>query len=304
MTEPAEEMVAMHAEVKEKQTGGRRRGGDRHPFHYRCYSGQTIKIGWRVKSMFTCHLFHMPLSFVWASHDLDGLHRYINALMADRTAEAAFFEDKGFVQDLVYPEHDANVQAVRVNISDFIDLLMMRSHICMPAHRKITFMTYSDRFVPTSFITAISHLPGLEHMANHTEGWEGVQRSEPIGGLKPEDVHTGTGLEHPEMSIASLAPASPAAAAAGAPVADAAAAGEPLSVVATPPESEISRKAREKHFELLTYVRPAGAQPYFVRRLATYSGQLLWAGTSFGIEGPWTEYQRENSLLIGLGIEP
>lgn len=277
---------------------------ERNNFRYRCYFGQLSKIGWSVRSTFTCHQFTMPTAFTWADKDEDGLKRYIDALMADRSAEAEFFVDKGFVRDLIYPTHDANIETVKINVIDFVDLLLMRGHICMPAHRRISFLTYNNRFVPVNFITAISHLPGLEHLREHASDWaprDGKDSMIPIGGLKAEEVHTGTGLEHPELSVASLAPAGEAAPAGQVQVDDA---GQPVSVAAQAPETEISRKAKPKHFELITYVKPHTGRAYFVRRLATYGGVMLWAGTAFGLEGPWTEYQRENALLIGLGIDP
>jgi hypothetical protein len=283
---------------KQKPSG--RLGGIRLPFHHRCYSGRLTKEGWTVKNSFTCHLLNLPLSFTWTEKDLDGVKRYIDALMADRVAEARFFEEKGFARDLVYPEHDPTTEMVKVTIQDFVDFLLMRGHICMPAHRRISFVTHGNRFIPVSYITAISQLPGLEYLVETAEQWQRTPAYEPIGGLKAEEIHTGLGLERPEMSAASLRPAPPAP-----PTVVMGEDGEHVaSVVAQAPESEIIRKGLLKHFELVTCVRPRDAQLYFVRRLATYGGELLWAGTSFGMEGPWTEYVRENALLIGLGIEP
>lgn len=277
------------------------------PFRHRCYWGMQTKIGWNVKNTFVCHLMNLPLSFTWTERDIDGVKRYIDALVADRVTEAKYFEERGFATNHVYPQHDPKSEAVEVRIDDFVDFLLLRQKICLPAHRRIHFFTDNERrkFVPSTYITSIAQLPGLEFLAQHADqDWHPIPTTEnTIGGLKAEEVNTGLGLDHPDMSLADWKTASPPA-----PAGEAGPAGQATSPVGAgagaTPESEISRKAKDKHFELITYVRPRGAQPYFVKRLATYGGEMLWSGTSFQLEGPWTEYLRENALLIGLGIEP
>jgi hypothetical protein len=278
-------------------------------FRHRCYWGRPTKVGWLVQLTFRCDLYDMPLSFLWNEKDLDGAKRYIDSLVAGRSSEYKFVEERGTATEHVYPTHDANLTPIRVQIHDFVDFLLMRGHIELPAHRRLLFITdkHRDTFIPSEFITVISQLPKLEFLKEHTEGWQAL-RSHDVekAGLKSEEFNMGLGLEHPERTALALAP--PEAVQEILPPAEAAEFIEPdasaAAVALPPPETEISRKAREKYFELITFVRPRDQQPYFTRRLATYGGQMLWAGTAYQMDGPWTEYLRENALLIGMGIEP
>ncbi len=111
-----------------------------------------------MRLTFKCDLYDLPLSFMWKAHDVDGVKRYIDALVAGRSMEARFVEESGVAYDQVYPEHDANKESITLQINDFVDFLLMRGHIELPAHRRILFVTDKGRnaFVPSEFIGAIS----------------------------------------------------------------------------------------------------------------------------------------------------
>jgi hypothetical protein len=312
MTDPSFIATATEQRAKKKAEKGRVRRtiNNAGVFRHRCYWGRPTKVGWFVQLTFHCELYEMPLSFRWNDRDLDGVKRYIDALVAGRTTEARLIEDTGLAIDHKYHTHDPNTKPIMVKIKDFVDFLLLRGHIELPAHRRILFVTGSKHheFVPAEFIATISQLPGLEFLKNQTEGWEPGRPVDFEGlGLKPEEVTTGLGHTHPQHTALALArpdevrslvgPADPAVPLVTPP-------DETPPPETPPPESEIVRKAKDKYFELITVVKPRDAQSYFVRRLSTYGGELLWAGTSYQFDGPWTEYARENALLIGLGIEP
>jgi hypothetical protein len=318
MSDP--EFIAAMAEKKEKEkekkakkTRVRRTINGVGTFRHRCYWGRPTKVGWLVQLTFRCDLYDMPTSFHWNDRDLDGVQRYIDALVAGRTTEARIIEDTGLVLDLKYQMHDPNTKPIMVQVKDFVDFLLLRGHIELPAHRRILFVTSVKyhAFVPAEFIAAVSQLPGLEFLQRHTDGWEpGRPADFDKLGLKAEEVTTNLGITHPQHTALALARpdeiagAAPTLAPSPLPASEAPPSSASIALEVPPAESEITRKAREKHFELITAVKPRDGRTYFVRRLSTYGGQLLWAGTSFQFEGPWIEYARENALLIGLGIEP
>jgi hypothetical protein len=66
-------------------------------------------------------------------------------------------------------------------------------------------------------------------------------------------------------------------------------------------ETSVSSIQHPSHTETVSLITGNNQRPYFVRRLLRQQ-HLLWSGTSYQADGPWTEYHRDQSRLTALNI--
>jgi hypothetical protein len=79
---------------------------------------------------------------------------------------------------------------------------------------------------------------------------------------------------------------------------------EDLPTDATSVEEIVTEIDHASHKEIISLFTKDGETPYFTRRLLTKKGSLLWCGTSYHKQGPWTLYSQEERHLKALGITP
>lgn len=290
--DPLPEFVPSSRASKSMLAGGRL---TRH-WTYRCYHMQPAKPGWRAKNILKHLTADIPRTFVWTEReDREGLQGYIDAVTAGRVAAAVEFESRGLVLNV---ERDPEVltDSLRLNLRAFLSVLSQRSQLDMPMRATYNFVTEGEKLVPVQYITLLAEYADNPAWFGNPDDWRWATQEDldRISGGDRKAIHTGMyrGTEN-------FMEGAPTVAANQVEVD-----GQLVPVDAPPAEIEISCRRFEKHFELLTQVRPQTGQTYFVRRLALYNGRILWAGSSFSPTGKWTVYERETSLLLAYGLQP
>ncbi len=269
---------------------------------YRCYVIKPFKKGWKAVNMLEFSAYDFPRSFYWPDRlDREGLRNYLDLVTAGRKTEALEFQDRGAVKDIEYDQEQLT-GSIRINFARFLDILAHRGHLDIPLCEKLVFMgTTGRQLVPAEFImTLAKYVPNPEWFGNPND-WRWMSRSE-MDELDPLDVNSSMYHGQPNMVDAAETPGVAAAPAEAVSYRHSRGV-RPPRVLRPPRENEVSRTSFDRHFELITVAKPDEGRSYFVRRLARFSGALLWAGTSYGLTGPWTEYVRDDSQLMALGIQ-
>lgn len=323
-------MTITEAEKKERREYPRsshtlsKRSGNLRGFsswNHRCYVIQPRKLGgtgaWKATNVLPGVAADIPLSFIWtARKDREGLCEYIDALLTGRRSKSVAAEKSGLVESIeMFPAQNSDQVQVRVKIQRFVDCMALRDAFDVPLWGRVHFITDGKNVIPTEYLGALSQMfdPATKKFYDVAREWWHCRESDlERMGLRPEDITSGmyrdryqnTGVE--AGSVASddggLMP--------GETISED---GDPETASTIPTtarsapsipvrEIEISRRPFPKHAELLTLVQPLQGRPYYTRRLLLFSGVLLWSGTSFYPDGPWTVWERNNALLISLGI--
>lgn len=262
---------------------------------YRCYLIHRTREGYKAKNLLPALIPEAPISFIWVGiDDKEGLREYIDAILRSHRSKVAEFEDKKFVVSIEHaPIRRPEDPTIKVNAKRLIDVLLLRDHFDVPLWGKLSFITDGTRLVPTQYIAALAQLmPEYSKLFDPNRTWKyATEKRVREMGLVPEQVTSGMYREEiaeidrqreQGMQRVAMANGSPSAA---------------------PQETRVSLKNYDGYFDLITRVVPADGAPYFTRRIAKTTGVLLWCGTSYQLEGPWTVYQRNASELLALGIE-
>lgn len=286
-------------------------------FHIRAkkFNGQPA---WWAVNAFPALVPETPFSFYWmAREDRDGLRGYIDALLLGHRSKAIEYERSGLVE-AIEPFVIDRPDDVRVRISAqrFVDTMLLRDYLDVPLWGRVAFITNGKRLIPNEFVAAMAKMLSHEDRSFIDVGsqWRhATERDLNAMGLKPSDVtsslyryqndHLATAGAQEQAPAVDSAEFEPPPASEDPPTAVTIAATRATS---EPPlrEIEINRRRFDRHFELLTLVQPPRrAKPYYVRRLGLLrDGRLLWSGTSYYSDGPWTVTQRDTALLLALGI--
>ncbi len=260
-------------------------------WRYRCFYIVPFGKGWKATSSVPALSPDLPWKFVWAvADDKEGLQDYIDALLNGSRSRSSEFEEKGFVTGIeIYHLDRPDDVRIRVNINHLVDMLAVRDHISVPLWAKLQFVTDGQKLVPRDYIAALARLaPEHADLFDPKRPWDYASDKKLADmGLKPEDVTSD--MNRPKHTAAPLrrSRVTPSGREAG----------------AAPQEVRISLKQFNGYFELITQVRPEGEEPYLTKRIARPDGTLLWCGTSYDLQGPWTVYERNAAELLALGIE-
>lgn len=247
----------------------------------------------------------MPREFYYQNTSRFDCNNYIDMLAQKRIADAKACEDKGLVTDLVYEPGAADSSDrpfVNVTPERLLALLRGEEVLEVPIDARIRFKPLHNRYTSNDVDAAI--------FANDlTEEYYKVLKKRVGEGMPIVAVHTPEELELLEKYGFRLIDSKMHSAS------NLDIACESLGITANqqavhtnaPPapidEIEISSEAHRTHTETVTLIAGQGRNPYFVRRLLR-DQYLLWSGTSFTANGPWTEYYRDQARLTALDITP
>ena len=288
---------------------------------YRCYVMRALKhhgtSAWKASNVFPSLAPEVPLSFLWtAREDRDGLREYIDAILTNRRSKSVAMEKAGLVEMIeMFTSDRPNDVNVRANVHRFVDFLTLRDSFNIPLWGRVHFITDGHRVVPTEYLGAVSQLfdaRSKTFIDPKKEWWHCRENDLERMGLRPEDVTSG--MYRDRYQNAAVEAGGATSDDEGLMVGDTTSEDDDPETASTIPattrtptsiplrEIEISRRPFPKHAELVTLVQPLHGRPYYTRRLLLFSGVLLWSGTSFYPDGPWTVWERNNALLISLGI--
>ena len=260
---------------------------------YRCFVFRRHRSGWRALNILKLLTMDIPRGFLWMKlHDREGLKAYVDAVISNRGAHATLFEERGYVEQVEYDPPMIG-DTFRLSAKALFGCLALRDAFDVPLFEKVTFVTDGQKLVPTEFIALLSECADNPEWFGNPDKWRWAtpEDLDRISGGDPMKINSGMYRGKPNFMNSSV-PLLPGV--------DADTGGE---MPDTPPsETEIRRDAYEKHFELLTCVRSSRARTYFVRRLATYRGQVMLSASSFNPLGPWTVYARDSALLLANGV--
>lgn len=261
---------------------------------YRCF---YMKFGkgdsYDAVNVFPAITGDVPESFVWNSRtDVDGLHKYIDAVLLGKKSEALHYENIGMVSDIkIFQMDRPKDPTIRVISRRFTDFMLLRDHFNVPLWGRIHFITDGKRIVPREFLASIgAAIDPNKEFIDPSGDWQGLNDTKlKEMGLKPEDITSSMYRKDTP-----------------APIGVAAAVGNTDEIEVEPREIEIDRIIGKDHVDLLTQVIPSdGSPPYFARRLFLFkqvSGHLLWEGTSYSPKGPWSVWFRNSAKMLALSI--
>jgi hypothetical protein len=321
------EREARRERPRSSHTASKRSGNLRafSAWNHRCYLLQPRKFNgagaWKATSVFPALAEDLPASFLWtAREDREGLKKYIDALLTSRRSESIYFEKAGLVEEIEMPSIARPEDTkIRANVWRFVDFMTLRDACDIPLWGKVHFITDGHNVVPIEFLAAVMQLfdPEAKRFYNPKADWWHCRESDlERMGLRPEDITSGMYRQRYQQ------PSVDAEGAEGEDVLgeDDVVDTETGSVDETPtpqttrattrkPPSPVTREIsvttakHAKHADVLTLAQPKNGPPYYVRRMITYQGQLLWAATSYHPDGPWNVSHRDAAMLLALGVD-
>jgi hypothetical protein len=237
----------------------------------------------------------IPSKFVWAfADDKEGLKHYIDLILTGQRSEATMVEATGAIteQEMFHLDRPQD-QVINVNIRRFVDYLLLRDRFSVPLWGKVKFITDQSNIIPREFIAAIAQILGEDgKFLDPNRPWKHcTEKDLEAMGLKPSDVTSS--MNRGKFSSHAASPS----------IESTFVPPEETDVPAPPPqEVEMRRDAYRDYVDLLTQVRPEEGDPYFVRRIISLRGPILWAGSAYRPNGPWKVWQRDNAQLLALGL--
>jgi len=244
-----------------------------------------------------CNLW-IPRDFMWQNSSKVDCNHYMDLLCQKRIADAKAIEDQGLVKDAVY---DTAVSEDRpfVNIHPARLLAMLRGEevLEIPVDARIRFKPNNNHYTVNDIDAAIFSKELTEEYVRCLRRMVGEGRPV-IATTMPDEkkllekygfrlidakMHSGANLdiardEYGETAVVQT-PGAPA----------------PID------ETPVSIEQLDTHTETVTLITGNGQRPYFVRRLLRHQ-HVLWSGTSYQPDGPWTEYHRDPARLTALNI--
>lgn len=99
---------------------------------------------------------HLPRSFTWtAPHDLAGLHYYIDGLIDGVEQTLAYYEDQGFVQDIVHCENK-DVEVITINPPLLLSVLRGEYPIKLDKTANVVIRTFCNEYMTSTFPAALA----------------------------------------------------------------------------------------------------------------------------------------------------
>lgn len=261
---------------------------------YRCFYMRFGKgDAFQAMNLFPALTGDIPESFIWHSRsDVDGLHKYIDAVLLGKKSEALHYEKIGMVTDIkTFQIERPEDPLIKVSAKRFADFILLRDHFNVPLWGRVHFITDGHRVVPREFLASVgAAVDPAGDFIDMNGDWRGLTEEELKNmGLRTEDI---TSSMYRKESLPTNGIAAPV--------------GNNDDIEVAPLEREIDRQVSDEHVDLLTQVIPSdGSQVYYARRLFLFkktNGQLLWEGTSFNPMGPWTVYFRNSAKMLALSI--
>lgn len=268
-------------------------------FHrgYMCYLKQRERLCRCRYMVRSCNLW-MPRDFVWQNSSQADCNHYIDLLARKQIADAKAIEDKGLVKDLIYDNAVAEDRPfVNVHPARLLAMLRGEEVLEVPLDARIRFVMghkhYSVNDVDAAiftkemteeYIRSVRRMVGEGRPIMVMSGPEENEILERYGfRLVDSKMHSGANLDiaREAMGIDASVEMTPAPA--------------PVN------ETSVSSVDHGSHTETVSLITGNDQTPYFVRRLLREQ-YLLWCGTSYNADGPWTEYSRDASRLTALGI--
>jgi hypothetical protein len=231
-----------------------------------------------------------PWKFFWRERsDRDGLKAYIDAQLAGRKSEAVQIEQTGLVTGVqMFPQPHGDEATVNVKADALFQTLMLRDTVELPLWGRVRFCTNHDRLVPADFIASLAAVADPEgRFLDPTKGpWRiATVKDLDAMGLKPEDVTSG--MYRHEVEPVHAEGAAEAEDAPPGPIA----------------ETEVQRIEGRRTLTLVTKCH--AKKPYFSKRIySVQDGALVYSGTAWSPQGPWTDYHRDNGRFMALGVGP
>ena len=265
-------------------------------FHrgFMCYLKQRerqIRAIWQISG---CNLW-IPREFIWQNSSTTDCNHYIDLLARKQIADAKAIEDSGLVKEIIYetavPE---DRPFVNVNPARLLAMLRGEEVLDVPLDARIRFKSGHKHYTANDLDAAIfskelteAYVQTLRRMVG--EGRPLIAVSMPEEKILLEKygfrlidakMHSGANLDIAQEGMG------------------------PVSVAQSPApvnETNVSTIDRSNHTETVSLITGNAQTPYFVKRLLR-DQYLLWCGTSYNADGPWTEYSRDTSRLTALGI--
>lgn len=268
-------------------------------FHrgYMCFLKQRLRQIRCIYKVNGCNLW-MPREFIWQNSSKVDCNHYIDLLARKQIADAKAIQDQGLVAEVLF---DTSVPDERpfVNIHPGRLLAMLRGEevLEIPVDARIRFKPNHNHYTVNDVDAAIFDKELTEEYLRFLRRTMGDGR--PIMVLAGQDeeamlekygfrlvdskMHSGANLDIAREAM-----------------------GMDESVEMTPApapvnETSVSSVDHGNHTETVSLITGNDQTPYFVRRLLREQ-YLLWCGTSYNADGPWTEYSRDASRLTALGI--
>lgn len=270
-------------------------------FHrgYMCFLKQRMRQIRCIYKVNNCNLW-MPREFIWQNSSKVDCNRYMDLLARKQIADAKAIEDKGLVADAIY-DTSAGVDRPFVNIHPARLLAMLRGEevLDIPVDARIRFKPNNNHYTVNDVDAAMFSKEITDEYLRKLRQMVGEGR--PIIAVNTPDekkLLAKYGFRLVDSKMHSGANLDIAGAESGITNEDT------LGVFQAPApinETAVSTVEHDTHTETVSLITGNDQTPYFVRRLLREQ-YLLWSGTSYEANGPWTEYTRDTSRLTALGI--
>lgn len=277
-------------------------GNGRSWFHrgYICFMKQRerqIRCQYRISR---CNLW-MPREFLWQNTSRGDCCHYIDLLARKEIAAARAIQEQGLVADIVFETETADDRPfVTIHPTRLLAMLRGEEVLEVPLDARIRFIPDSgkghytandvdaaifSKEITEEYLRALRRLIGEGRPVMVLPMIEEQATLEKYGfRLTDAKLHSGFNLD-----IAREVNGQQANETSGAPA--------PVD------ETSVTTVEHGTHTETVSLITGNEQRPYFVRRLLRQQ-HLLWSGTSYHADGPWTEYHRDTARLIALHINP
>lgn len=240
---------------------------DRRIWVWRIYKIVPWKTGWKCVSLLSHYpLPNTPAEFYWTNVlDIDGLKKYIDAVLTGQETDALQFLERGQVLDIqLHPPAPCEMYEVPADV--LVNYLLLRGSISVPINGVLRIYAAKtnneQRYVTSDFLGALAPLLIDEE-------------AKQIVSSKVESVSAS---EVPIVVDTAMYASSP------------------------PQEMCVRKKNTEKYAALVTKVQHQ-SQVYYVKRVFDLASQrLIYAASSWYPHGPWIETVRDNAALLALQV--
>lgn len=253
-------------------------------WRWRIYQIRHHQYGWVARSLLMQFPLPVPRRFIWTKAlDVDGLKAYIDAVLRGNETEAARFVERGLVVDIT-PGEEPREEVYHVRADAFLDYLLLRGGIDLPAHGILRLYTrpggrtMAHNFVTSDFLCALAPL---------------LERGDPARALPRDDQWVP--VPRLKTGVPSWIPVEQASTGMYAN-------GDATASSEVDIEREVRRQVEDDWVEVVTHVQPTEGRPYFARRVLNKRGTVVYAATAWHPHGPWKVYQRDNAALMLLGL--
>lgn len=262
-------------------------------WHHRGYrltikQKRVINCVWLVEG---CNMW-LPREFLWDSGNKEECQHYIDLIAAKKMVEAKLIEETGIIKEAVYDTTEqGRKRIVKLNPVRLMAIVRGEEFLEIPVDCRVHI---TDRRMSMHDIDAA--LFSDELTAEYVRQLRALNGNRPViaaaisENMKKYGVDTHAENQHTGCNLA-LTDAAPVRAS------------QPEDVPPEPSEIPISATDHNTYTETVSLLTIEGKAPYFVRRLIR-DRYLLWSGTSFHANGPWTRYYIDPSRLAALGITP